>query len=96
MIADDWNKKIMPNYPWADPLQYPYVPGPTKEEFEALKKELEELKERLKEGKKQDEEEGNPDCEMEEKIELLRQLGELMGVNLEEVFKDASQTSSSN
>lgn len=44
----------------------------TREEFEALKKEMEEIKELLKAAKKFDEKTGQPDCEMDDKIDFMR------------------------
>lgn len=59
-----------------------------REEFDALKAEVEEMKELLIAAKKIDEVTGQPDCEMEEKIELLKKVAEAVGVDLEEVFGD--------
>jgi hypothetical protein len=87
MIADNWRRDRTPAIPWIWDNPPGIIQAPTRKEFEALKKELEELKEKLKAGKKQDEEEGNPDCEMEEKIEFLRRLGTYIGVDFDEVFK---------
>lgn len=94
-IGDSWKTDRAPLYPWAMPpgifpgIPVTGAPGPSIEEFNALKAELEELKKSLIVAKKQDEADGNPDCEMEEKIELLRALGELMGVDFNEVFKES-------
>lgn len=58
----------------------------TREEFDALKKQVEEVLEILKVAKKYDEEHGEPDCEMDEKVQILKAVAELVGVDLEEVF----------
>jgi hypothetical protein len=58
----------------------------TKAEFDKLKQEVEELKQRLAEAKAQDEREGNPDCETEEKFTLIRKIAEIVGVDLEDVI----------
>jgi hypothetical protein len=90
-----------PNVPvWpAQPTGVPYpaqpsaVPVPTftpavsKEEFEALKKEVEELKQLLKAAKKFDEETGQPDCHMDDKVDFIKKLAEYVGVDLEDIFK---------
>lgn len=95
---DKWDKwkDIYPNpYP-INP--WPERPGPgslgytppivTKEEFDALKKEVEEMKALLIRAKEYDEKNGEPDCEMSEKVELLKKIAEMVGVDLSEVFKD--------
>jgi hypothetical protein len=87
MIADDYRQIIPQTHPWVVTPSISPVNHPTREEFEALKREVEEMKKKLKAAKKQDEEEGNPDCEMEEKIEFLRRLGTYIGVDFDEVFK---------
>jgi hypothetical protein len=86
MIADDYRQIIPQTHPWVVTPSISPVNHPTREEFEALKREVEEMKKKLKAAKKQDEEEGNPDCEMEEKVEFLRKIAELVGVDLEDVF----------
>lgn len=58
----------------------------TKAEFEALKKEVMALKELLLAAKKFDEATGQPDCEMESKIAIIKKVAEAVGVNLDEVF----------
>ncbi len=61
--------------------------GVSKQEFEALKKEVEELKQLLKAAKKFDEETGQPDCHMDDKVEFIKKLAEYVGVDLEDIFK---------
>lgn len=58
----------------------------TREEFDALKKEVEEMKALLIRAAKYDEENNEPHCEMDEKVELLKKIAEAVGVNLEDVF----------
>ncbi len=91
-----------PNIVWpAQPTGVPYpsqpgIPGQpfvintsevTREEFNALKKEVEELKQLLKAAKKFDEETGQPDCHMDDKVEFIKKLAEYVGVDLEDIFK---------
>ena len=77
---------------------YPYVPenptptnwvftGITRKEFDELKHEVTELKKLLIAAKKFDEATGQPDCEMADKIAILKKVAEFVGVNLDEVFK---------
>src|SRR5690348_12357929 len=86
---------------WQDQLPHkPYWPsvGPaindpatilhliTRVEFDALKKDVEELKKLLLAAKRYDEAAGEPNCEMEEKIALIRKVADLVGVNVDDVF----------
>ncbi len=89
MIADDWNKNRFPDFPTGFPWSTPNNVGPqvSRTEFEAMKKELEELKKQLEVAKQEDIDNGEPDCEMEEKIAIFRRLGELFGVDFNEVLK---------
>ena len=47
----------------------------------------EAMKELLKAAKKFDEATGQPDCEMKEKVDLLRKIAKMVGVDFEEVLK---------
>lgn len=58
----------------------------SRQEFDALKKEVEDMKALLIRAKKYDDETGQHDCEMDEKVALLKKVAELVGVSLEEVF----------
>ena len=55
-------------------------------ERDALKKDVEEIKSLLKKAKEYDERTNQPNCELEEKIEFLRKMADMVGVNMEEVF----------
>lgn len=80
MISDDWNKRVGPTQILS---LMRTESGPTREEFEALKQEVEALKGLLKAAKIYDEQTGQPDCETDEKMALLRQIAEKVGVDLE-------------
>jgi hypothetical protein len=67
---------------------HPIWNGPTREEFDALKKEMQELKKLLIAAKQYDEATGQPDCEMEDKVELITKLAKLVGVDMQEVFNN--------
>lgn len=64
-----------------------YPTGPSRDEFNELRREVLEMKELLKRAKAYDEKNGEPDCEMEEKVALLKKFAELVGVELDEIFK---------
>lgn len=59
----------------------------SKVDFDALKKEVEMLKQLLVEAKKYDERTNQPDCEQSEKVEIIRKVAELVGVDLKDVLK---------
>jgi hypothetical protein len=76
--------------PLPGPVQ-PYTPMPqeptvSKREFDALKKEMEELKKLLKAAKKYDEAMGEPDCEMDDKVALIKKVAKHVGVDMGDVF----------
>lgn len=88
-VGDAYRKKWWPDIDSQPGQIWPqYIPtgGPTKAEFEALKKEIKELKKLLKAAKIFDESTNQKDCEMEEKIALLKKLAEAVGINLDDVF----------
>ena len=59
----------------------------TRQEFDELKRQVHEMVMLLKRAKLYDEENGEPECETDEKMELLRKVAELVGVNLEDALK---------
>lgn len=61
-------------------------PQVTKAEFDALKRDVEDIKELLKRAKKYDEENGEPNCEVDEKVDLIMKIAELVGVDLGEAL----------
>jgi hypothetical protein len=79
----------VPVFPTTAPTEKIFIntSGVSKEEFEALKKEVEELKQLLKAAKKFDEETGQPDCHMDDKVDFIKKLAEYVGVDLEDIFK---------
>ena len=81
MIGDHYTDKFnsYPSTLWSN--------GPTREEFELLKREVQEMKELLKRAKAYDEEHNEPDCELAEKMEKLRKVAELVGIDLNDVLK---------
>lgn len=92
-IGDVYGKKWQE--PWRPPAN-PYIqinqPEVTRLEFDLLRKEVLALKELLKAAKKFDETTGQPDCEMGEKIAIIRKVAEAVGVNLDDVFKPKEAT----
>lgn len=90
MVGDHYQDKWNPlnqqtggQIDWTDVLN----PSVKKNEFEALKKEVEEMKKLLERALEYDKKNNEPHCEMEEKVELLKKVAKLVGVDLERVFK---------
>ena len=54
----------------------------TREEFNALKKDVQELAALLARAKEYDRRNNEPDCEMDEKVALVKKVAEMVGVEL--------------
>lgn len=59
---------------------------PTQEDFDRLREEVEIMKEQLKLAKEYDEKNGEPNCEIDAKMKLLREIAKLVGIDLDEVL----------
>ncbi len=100
MVGDHYHEKWPKEYPWVQPIINPpdpsgpywpdYFPNPkeqvSKEEFDKLKKDVEECLKLLKRAKKYDEDNHEPDCEIEEKMETVRKVADIVGVDVSEVL----------
>lgn len=89
-IGDSWGTRFpdrWPNIPYQEP-GWPYLPtdGVSRDEFNALRHEMQELKKLLLAAKAYDEATGQPDCEMDAKVELIRRVAEAVGVDVDDVF----------
>lgn len=90
-IGDDFKKRFPQQWPGVDPFS-PLTPADvfdkiTRSEFDSLRNEVAELKKLLIAAKEYDKNTGQPDCEMEEKVSLIKAVGKMVGVNMDEVFK---------
>lgn len=87
-VGDGWAEQFKKHWPQLNPppAQFELIQGASRAELDALRKEVLELKELLKAAKKFDEATGQPDCEMEEKIKLIKAIARLFGVGMEDVF----------
>lgn len=80
-----------PASPWAQPQPddssgaKPVV-FVSRDEFEALKRDVAEMKELLRRAKEYDERNGEPECEIDEKMALLRRVASAVGVDLDAVL----------
>jgi hypothetical protein len=90
-IGDGWGG----TFPEKFPQFVPYVPsypsvviqqGVSQADFDALKKEVLELKKLLRAAADFDKATGQPHCEMEDKVKLIKAIAELVGVDLGDVF----------
>jgi hypothetical protein len=82
-------------WPWRPVDPFPYTPPTTPPDFlkiweqsvkdkeiEDLKKRVEALEELLKKAKQYDDEHGEPNCELDEKVETLKKLAKQLGVEI--------------
>jgi hypothetical protein len=85
-----WSKTVPDKYPWVQPMVQPGTAintlPPTRAEFDTLKAEVAALRELLLAAKEFDAATGQPDCEMDEKVALIKQLAEFVGVSMEDLF----------
>ena len=58
----------------------------SRDEFEKLNKEVQKIKSLLIKAKIYDQETGQPDCSIDEKVEFLKKVAEFVGIDLDEVF----------
>lgn len=87
-VGDNYRDRFPQQWPNWNEYVFTYeAPAVTKEEFDALKAEVEELKKVLKAAKLFDEATGQADCEMDEKVALIKALAETLGVDLEDLFE---------
>lgn len=77
------------------PARDPIIPAPVMDftaiisqqtQINELKKQVQEMKAQLEAAKAQDIADGNPDCEMEEKVIILKKIAKLFDVSLDEIF----------
>lgn len=92
MIGDHYNDiwRDRPWYPNTTPAPMPGTGGAifnpsqvTRAEFDDLKRQVTEMTALLKRAKRYDEDNGEPDCEMDEKMDLLRRVAKMVGVDLD-------------
>ena len=84
-IQQPWIAPYPDTYPYPQQTQ-PFPSGPSQKVFDDLKKEVQEMHELLRRAKLYDEQTGQPDCEMEDKVALLKKIAEMVGIDLSDVF----------
>ena len=88
MVGDGYTSDFPKRWPQFSPPMLPSITITlSKEEFDALKKEVVELKRLLIAAKKFDDATGQPECENEAKIKLIKDIAKLVGVDMDSVFK---------
>lgn len=90
VVIDDFSGRL-PN--WATqpgqlypPNGLPLTGWPSRAEFDALKAEVTALRDLIKAAKTFDEQTGQPDCETAEKVDLLKRIAKLVGVDLSDLI----------
>jgi hypothetical protein len=88
MVGDFYGDKWRQT-PALHPFLYPSAlsdPHIGRAEFEALKREVADMKELLKRAIDYDRRTGQADCEVDDKMDLLRRVAMLVGVNIDDVI----------
>lgn len=87
MIGDHYSKKFewVPDFPTYTRLPN-VLESITREEFENLKREVLEMKELLRKAKIYDMENGEPDCEVDDKMEKLRRIADIVEIDINDVI----------
>lgn len=82
----DWDKPINPHPLFPPTISDPSWPPPapvTREEFEQLRRDVLEMKKLLEKAAEYDRATGQPGCENEEKIALLKKVADLFGISID-------------
>lgn len=95
MVGDHYTEVFPAKYPSQPWIPYaPNVPSAigaqvstpiSRQEFEALKAMVEDMKKLLERAKQYDKDNGEPECETEDKIALLKQVAKYVGVDLDDL-----------
>lgn len=95
MVGDHY-RDIWKDKPFTQPGMIPHWPAqtssPTRAEFDELKRQVEEMKLLLQRAKENDERNGEPECEVDEKMDLLRKVAKLVGIDLDDVIGSPKAT----
>lgn len=89
MVGDHFRDQFNQRDWFKDFAKYQALPAISRQEFDELKREVEGMKALLKRAKEYDERNGEPECEIDEKMDLLRKVAKLVGVELNDVLKPA-------
>jgi len=84
-----WYPNVLPQVPAPmpqAPITITMPPEISRAEFDDLKRQVAEMKELLRRAKAYDEQNGEPECEIAEKMDLLRRVAKMVGVDLDDVI----------
>lgn len=91
MVGDHYRDLWSPRFPdWTTPGTVRLPPDISRQEFDDLKRQVDEMAKLLRRAKIYDRENDEPDCEIDEKMELLRKVAELVGVDLSKALDGAA------
>lgn len=88
-IGDNYRDTFPNQWPQFVPQVYTGIGGASQADLDALRKDVQELKKLLTAANEYDKATGQPHCEMDEKVELIKKVAKLVGVDLGDVFKPA-------
>lgn len=92
MVADHYRDKFSrdwppPNLPFDQPWPNPPIRPPvTREEFDRLRADVDEMMALLRRAHEYDVRNNEPECEVDEKIELLRRIARMVGVDIDDAI----------
>jgi hypothetical protein len=86
MVGDHFRDQFSQRNWFTDFNQFQALPAVSRQEFDELKREVEGMKALLKRAKEYDERNGEPECEVDEKMDLLRKVAKLVGIELDDVL----------
>jgi ribosomal protein L29 len=92
-VGDGWAGQFPKKWPMFDPSPegIDLTPIYSKSELYELKKEVKELRKLLIAARKFDKKTGQPDCEMADKVNLIKEIARLVGVDMKDVFGKESK-----
>ncbi len=83
MVMDDWQHRFPDLTPNQNSLKITLL----EQEVKVIREELVELKKLLLAAKAYDDATGQPDCEIQEKVDLIKRIAEAVGLDFEDVFR---------
>lgn len=89
-IGDTWGRDFETRYPeWTKPYRDTVTFPPYEHsDIEKLRREVEELKKLLRAAAEFDRATGQPDCQMDDKVALIRAVAAALGVDMSGVFPE--------
>lgn len=91
---ENWRKNYPNIQPWNPPETYPFAgtasnifePMATKEELDLLRRDFEDFKTLVKKAIEYDKRSNQPNCESEDKLELVKNIAKLIGVDIADIL----------